>query len=399
MSWRQWVAVFLLFVLLGLRQIPRLPLTTQITAHNDLDGFMKLRGIESNPTLGGALRWFVGDDPQGVHTFRPLPALTLLVEYLLWGYRWFPYQVMNLIYFVLTGMVLTRFCLLLGFPFPFALGSGAMLMAQKTRGAEAVLRLAGTRHDLLCVLFSLLALLQLVNFLEKKGGGSALLLYAFWTLLAYLSKEMTLALTLLCFFIIVMERYRGVARRETWRATLVTAGVACAWMIWYHFAEQNMAEIADSSHSFAGWWHLLVKRWPRPLWFFLCSMNDSAAKVYMLTRLLSPGALIIYRFFLPALLKTWWFAFCVTVLVVWRRWWLAVVFAWKAFTYLPVLPLSETWPWHVYMPHVLDPLLSTGAAWCLWERMGLKDAVAPYLQGKKVRLWQVKCSYPRLPDG
>ena len=77
---------------------------------------------------------------------------------------------------------------------------------------------------------------------------------------------------------------------------------------------------------------------------------------------------LIYFLFWPQVARMALFVLGLCLLWIGQPRWLAVLYAWKLITYLPVLPLSETWPWYRFMPTLLDPILPVGAVWVALHR-------------------------------
>ncbi len=342
------------------------PASRLVNPKDDVDGYMKLKGIERDPRFRTALSRFWGDDPQGVHTFRPLPAFTLWLEYRLWGFRNWPYIFVNWLWLVATGYALYLWSRSFGMPEGAALGAAGLFLALPSRGTIGTLQLVATRHDLMCVFFAVAAAICLCRYLLT-SRRNALWGFAGWSVLAYLSKEMAVALVpfaaSVAFF---FWRRRKTSPKEVWAAISVAIGVAAMWLVLYRIAEQNMGP-APFEHSLAGWLQLLYARWPRSLRLLLLTVSIPAGHIlHMLSA--SPGwDLLIYPFFWKSLaaLAATIFAF----VILWRHQpeWLFVLYAWKITTFLPVLPYNCTWPWYEYMPHIADPLLPAGALWLMWH--------------------------------
>jgi len=368
---RQAAVIFALLVVAGIPHYRILDAALPLAGDVDLDGQMKLHGIEADPGLRAALGWFIGDDPQRVHTFRPVPAFSLWVEYRLWGWTRWPYLVMNLLYMLLTALTLVWLCRILRMPLPFAAGAGALLMLDVTRGSGGVIGGLATRHDILCVLFCLLALCSMLLYLDF-GSRRHLAGLVVWSLLAYLSKEMALALLPIC-AVIALAHWR---RRPSRRIALVCVSalaVALVWLGWYRLAELNMAPAPHDSHSFSGMVELLHRRWPRNVFLYVASLCRPLALVWVYLSHIGGWALVSDHRFPWALVRIAMTVLAIVLLMRCRPRWVVVLYVWKVFSYLPVLPLSDAWGWYEYMPHVLDPILPLGFAWVVWEPLGLRD--------------------------
>lgn len=369
LSVRQALVIFVLLVLAGAPHYwvidPDLPLT----GTTDVDGQAKLRGIEADPGLRAALGWFLGDDPQRVHTFRPVPALSLWFEYRLWGWTRWPYLVMNLLYLALTALALVWVCRVLGMALLFAVGAGVLTMALPSRASYSIVGLLATRHDLLCTLFAVLAFGCLLAWFDG-GRRRHLVGVVVWSLLAHLSKEMAIVITPMV-MVAALAHWR---RRPTCRllpACAAAAAVTALWFVWYRLAATNMAASPHPSHTFAGMLELLVKRAPNVPIFYLASLCEPLARFLKYLVWVRSWVMLCSPDFWQTLARLAVFGWA--VLIAWRhaRRWLVVLYIWKVFAYLPVLPLSDTWAWYKFMPHVLDPILPAAVAWALWHPIGL----------------------------
>ncbi|MCC7491073.1 MAG: hypothetical protein IT204_01920 [Fimbriimonadaceae bacterium] len=365
---RQWMLLWLLLWAAAATQI-RLVLPSQpLSMSVDRDGFFKLQGVGEAQTLGQALRWFWGDDPQKVHTFRPLPALTLWCEYQLWGSRRWPYLVVNAGWAALVVVLLLP--LLRRWQVPPAWSYAVLLVAaaRPTRGSLAVIGSVACRHDLTCTAAALAWLLLLLCWLDS-GRRAAL-----WGLLptglaAYLSKEMALALVPLGLFV-AATCWRQTTPRRALSAQAVSLALALVWYVWYRYAQTNMAGGYDSAHGFAGLLKLLLERSPgttvQQACYNLAYWPADTARILYAAGGSAFCSAIFYRALAKALLT------CYGLLLLWRhdRPALLLIYAWKTAAYLPILPLHDIWGWYEYMPQVLDPLLVWLGGRALWHHGG-----------------------------
>lgn len=363
--WR-WLAIALLLVVAGAPHWRELPFGVPLEGPVDIDGVAKLRGIERDPSVGALLGYFVGDDPQRVHTFRPLPAATLWVEYHLWGFNRGPYLLVNAAWLLATALALVWLGRVIGMPWTPAVGAGIWMLAYVRDPSRVVAELVATRHDLLCVFFSILAVGMLIRYLEE-GRARDLAAHAGLALLAYLSKEMAVALVPVAVLLVLAKR-RDAPLRRLLHAVGAAVAVAGVWYVWYLVAQSNMGPAGYGSHSVVGMGMLLQKRWPTSLVMMARSLLPPIYGIIHVLRSDPGWALLWYGHWWREVIEMVIWLLGLWLLWVGRRWWLAVIYAWKFSTYLPVLPLSDAWPWYRYMPHVLDPLILTGAIWVAWHR-------------------------------
>ncbi|NUP99294.1 MAG: hypothetical protein HUU35_05500 [Armatimonadetes bacterium] len=351
-----------------------LPWSIPLDDISDRDGLAKLDGIARDPSPRAALGWFIGDDPQGVHTFRPVPAVTLWIEWLLWGHARWPYLAVNLIYLYLTALALLVVARRLGFTERFGWVGAAILLLRPTRGSIGVTAGIATRHDLLCTLFAMLAVVALLDWL-RQGRRPAMAAYLAWSLLAYLSKEMALALIPLSAAIAWVECRRLALPRRLWVGVAASLGVGLVWLVWYRLAEQNMGHVPHQSHSLGGMIGMLFTRNPdMHLQAMTYNLGWWLADVLRQFKAVPITLLVFSQIFWKSLLRAVISVSCFVWLWRHRRYAVLLIYLWKLITYLPVMPLHDTWPWYEYMPHVLDPLLYAAAFWLAAEQLSQRRA-------------------------
>ncbi len=361
----------MLLVVSASGHLVRLPLSEPLTEQTDLDGLDKLRGIARAPSPLAALGYFIGDDPQGVHTFRPLPAAMLWAEWHLWGFRRWPYLLVNVAWLIGTAAVLLRLATAVGLPAAAGVLSGVVLLARVTTGSLGACHSIATRHDLTCVLFALLSLLVLLRYLEN-GRQRDLWVSGGWALLAYLSKEMALALLPLTWLVCwCLPGVRGGALRRRLAAAGLGLAVAVLWFGWFQLARAHMPGGDPPAHSFSGLWQRLqigpVVTALQFVYVLCWPLGDTIRQLIAVDLATLVWTTLFWRSATGAVV-----AVLIGVLL-WRRQrrCLVMVYLWKVCCDLPVLPLHDVWPWYLYMPHALDPLLSGAlatVAWTHWQQ-------------------------------
>ena len=333
-----------------------------LTAHSDRDGLYKLQGIADDPSFRALWHYFWGDDPQRVHTFRPLAAAALWGEWHLFGFTRWPYYLVNLGWLWATALTVTVMARRLRVPEPWATLAGPLLLLWPTLGTQSVAGGIATRHDELCTLFGLWALLALLAWRDG-GGRRALWAYLGWALAACLSKEQGLILLPLGVIL---------GAGTSWRRLAATVGgsvvVGLVYLRWYAFAVAHMASEAHRSHTFGGMLDLLLHRGVGTsgrlfaynlAWY----PTDTVSQLYAGGWAALTSMIMWKSALLGVLTLAGWY-------LIWRdhRRLGGVILLYKVVIYLPVLPLHDTWPWYVYMPHVLDPVLYAAMGCALWRR-------------------------------
>ena len=329
-----------------------LPVTQPLTQLSDLDGLRKLEGIARDPSLGAMLHYFIGDDPQGVHTFRPFPAATLWLEWHLWGFHRWPYMLSNMVWFIATAGAVRCFVRRLRAPEWVCWLSAAYFLCWPTRGSKVCTQLIATRHDLTCALFGLLAVIALLDWLVE-GRRRQLLAWFGWSMLAYLSKEMAVALVPLAGVICLFEAGRGTCWRKAAGAMVVAVAAFGIYFAWYKVAESNMGPFNVDEHNFGGMLRMMAENWGTTVQlsiYNLCRPLGSVAR-----QIRAAQALVLCSWlFWKDLLRLAIYGYCFGWLLRERRRALAVIYAWKICCYGPVMPLHDKWAWYEYMPHLLD---------------------------------------------
>jgi len=332
-----------------------LPLTEPLNRFTDVDGLMKLRGIAADPSLRAMFGYFIGDDPQRVHTFRPFPAATLWLEWHLWGFTRWPYLLSNMAWLLLTAGALRGLARRIGLAPWAAWLSAAWFLAVPTVASRAVTGLIATRHDVTCALAAILAMSALLDWLH---GGERRRLAAWfgWSMLAYLSKEMAIALVPLSLGIGLIEHRHGASWRRIGASLGVALACAVIYVVWYRLAEANMERFDHPTHSFGG---MLTKltyayalKFQNTLWHLCRPLGDVVRQLW------AAGLLVLWSMiFWHQLLRLAVYVSGFVLLVRSRPRAVAMVFCWKLCCYAPVLPLHDIWSWYSYMPHMLDYLL------------------------------------------
>jgi hypothetical protein len=331
---------------------------------SDMDGHDRLMGIARDPSLQAVGSWYIGDDPHGVGCYRPLNATVLWLGYKLWGFEWWPYLVINWIIFMATGYAVYLLWRELGMPHLPAVACGALLLALPTKPTLHAVVLVGILHDLLCTLFALLALVLMLRYLRTARAGN-LVWCGICAFLAYLSKEMALAMLPLFVVLAVALHHRHGSGRRTARAVLVTIAVAAVWGALYVTALVNMGGSGGAHHDMGQWLAMLIDRGDSTVLF--AAGNFIPALAGIMQMVVSDVELLIYPPFWEKLALLLVHVTCYVVLLVYRRPWFLLLIAWQAFTYLPVLPFHDTWPWYRYMPDVLDLSVYVAGIWLIWE--------------------------------
>jgi len=265
---------------------------------------------------------------------------------------------------------------------------------------------AALRHDLVCVFFALLATQQLLWF-WRTGHRRRLLGFAAALSAALFSKEMAAALfPFFAALAVAAARWRPFRAAHAdpqpfGRRILVSAGVGlltgAVWGAFYWVACHRMTAPAPASHTLAGWAAMLRQRWPTPLYMFVFSLSRPVGHLFYLTRTrITWAEALIYPRFWEALLGS--AVFLAGLALLWRRhkWCAFALYAWKVTAYLPVLPMSDTFPWFEYMPHILDRIYTVGVLWALWEWPPVGARVGPAVQRWAALLPRPACeSTPR----
>ncbi len=359
-SLRRAALAFVLLLALGTRQYVLLDFATPLSEKIDRDGYHKLLGVAADSSPRAVLGWFIGDDPQRVHAFRPLPAVALAAQYRLWGWLRWPYLAANILLFTATALALVWLGLLLGMQPRVAFMAGALLMIVPSRSSLNVLQLIATQPDVFCTLFGILAVGCLIRWLDA-GRRRSLAAMCGFALLACLSKEMGIALTP----VIVVFALAHLRRRPPRRIVMACVGVllmGAIWIVWYQLARGNMPTEAHPSHTFAGMWLLLTERWANCLMLYLQSLCRPLVQVFRCLYHADWWILLFHGLWLGvAKLALWLWA--VWLLWCYRPRWLVVLVLWKVFTYLPVLPLCGAWGWYYHMPHILDHIFPVAVVW------------------------------------
>ena len=338
----------------------------ELTHRYDPDTIDVFHAFERDPSLAFVVSWYFADGPQEVHTFRPLQYTLLRAEYVLFGWRVWPYQVVHWLLFCATVAGIVSWLRRGGAALEVALAAAILTFIWPSEQNHAVIDKICTLSEVLCGMFAVWAAWALHGWMDD-GGRRWPVVYAGLLLAAFLSKEMAAGPAIA--FLAALAIWPGDRRRRL-RAVGVTVAVSVLWLVWFRLAEQRMIiapEHTPHGHSFANLWERL--------WAF---------------------AAINFRDWLHAICRPWWQIHTqlyagvgweiVWTADFWRNlplaviWPLAVVLAarrypklirlwacWNVLSYLPVLPLHDLLPWYEYLPDLLDRAFDVLAVVAVWE--------------------------------
>ncbi len=186
------------------------------------DDFSLVRNIQT----GGMFGIWSG---AGSRFFRPVISLSIYLDHLLWGVEPLGYHLTNLL-FHLTNSVLIYF-LVLELQIVLspddrgvrdAARATALLFLILPSHGEAIFWIAA-RTDLIATVFFQISL---IAFLRALQSSSVIPILISWTaaVIAYLSKESTIALVPLCIAITVLRRHPGDSRSSALRTVIICSG-------------------------------------------------------------------------------------------------------------------------------------------------------------------------------
>lgn len=228
-SRRQWLALLLLACVVCLPALrfsrqPYPPLTRLVA----WDDYHLLKGLDAGHGWRDALGWLQGDWPEGNGFYRPLAALSLWGDYLLWGWNPLGYRVTQWLLYAATGAALAALVSVLSGRREYALGTLLCFGFMPQEGGITVLMLLNTRPEALCGLFMLLTAyctVRYVRFGEAGALGAALAGGA----LALGSKEMAMMLPALALVCATAARRPKRMRR----GLALTVGLVAVTALWY----------------------------------------------------------------------------------------------------------------------------------------------------------------------
>ncbi|MEN6546906.1 MAG: hypothetical protein ABFE07_12790 [Armatimonadia bacterium] len=340
-SLRQLLALLAFSALLclpNLRLLARPYVITELCAYDD---YWLLKGLDAGHSLSDAVGWFHGDWPEHNRFYRPLAAVSLWLDYLLYGWNPYPYRVTNLILYALTAVVLGLFVSVFTRRRDFAVASVAIFCLYPQSGSQAVIVTFNPRGDLLCGLFYLAALYCAVRHARYREVRY-LAWFALCLALALLSKEMALSLPLVATVTLLLTPRLPLRRALRPIAVLLAASVVvglCWYLAYRHAVPARLA--SGSPQIIASTWLMcagtmledltVLGLWVRsaPYWadFISC---------YVPTSLLRLGVWIAALVFIA------------------RRQWRFVAYflLWGILTWLPLITTHTQAPHYAYLPQL-----------------------------------------------
>jgi tetratricopeptide (TPR) repeat protein len=242
--WKYMIA-FLAFVSFGLSVLNDYALDDFVVLVNNVfvqDGIKGIWKILSNDTfLGNAstnlMSLFGG-------RYRPLSLVTFAIEHQLWGNHALMSHLLNVLIYVITGVLLYN---LLKSLLAYEKTASAELIRMQAAfmailfivlpcHSEEVINIKG-RDDLLCLLFFILAVFTLLNYVQS-GTKRELFLSALFYFLSLLSKET--ALTFLPVFPLILYFFTNSSSKQKYFPTFIYFILALAFLLFRYLSFEGI---------------------------------------------------------------------------------------------------------------------------------------------------------------
>lgn len=327
------------------------------------DDYHLLRGLDRGHDLRAVLGWWHGDWPEGNRFYRPLPSVSLWLDYLLWGWTPWGYLLTAWLLYVVTAATLGVF--VASFTGRRVYGLAALLSFSwfPLSGGRAVLAFLNPRAELLCGLGLLLALHGGLHY-TRRGTAGALLGCALTTAAALLSKELALVTPLLAAPVLLLAHRPG-----PWSRRLVVPGLMTALVIgWYALYQAVLPGRlpvpggAVPTVVASSWHQILVAFTPAAgvvaVWLLTGPMWADLLTSWLPVRLVQLALALVA---LGVLLR-WQWRFAVLVLV------------WPVISWLPMLGTRTHAGHYFYIPQLMVSAAVGTAVWVAGERL------APWLR-------------------
>lgn len=327
------------------------------------DDYHLLRGLQRGHDFRAMLGWWRGDWPEGNRFYRPLPSVSLWLDYLLWGWNPWGYLLTAWLLYAVTAAALGSFVASVTGRRAYGLAALLSLSWFPLAGGYAVLAFLNPRAELLCGLAILLALHCGLNY-SRRGTSGALLGCVLASAAALLSKELALVLPLLAVLVLLLTRRPG-----PWsRRLFVPCLMAILVVGWYALYQAVLPGRLPSPGGPAltpvasSWHQILVAFTP-------------AAGVIAVWLLSGPAWGDLLTLWLPARMAQLALALVALGLLLRCEWRFALlVLAWPVVCWLPMLGTHTHAGHYFHIPQLMVSAAAGTALWLAGERL------APWLR-------------------
>jgi hypothetical protein len=343
--------------------LPNLRLTLRPTYPNLFeplrawDDYHLLRGLDQGHDLRAALGWWHGDWPEGNRFYRPLPSMSLWLDYLLWRWNPWGYLLTAWLLYAVTAAALGSFVASLTGRRAFGLAALLWCAWLPLAGGHGVLATVNPRAELICGLAMLLSLHAALGY-ARRGSRAALIGCGLATAAALLSKELALVLPLLAALVLLIASRPGPLRRRLVVVVLMSATVV-GWYALYQVVLPGRLPMPGQAGPVlvaSSWFQILVAILPAAGTIALWLMSDPAWGDLLAPGLM--GGLAQVALALTALgLLAWW------------QWRLALLaLAWPVICWLPMLGTHTNAPHYAYVPQLMVAAAAGATAWIAGTR-------------------------------
>lgn len=322
-----------------------------------------LRGLERGHDWRAALGWWHGDWPEGNRFYRPLPSVSLWLDYLVWGWNPWGYLLTAWLLYAVTAAALGAFVASFTGRRVYGLAALLSLAWFPLAGGHTVLAYLNPRAELFCGLAMLVALHSGLSY-SRRGTAGALAGCALASAAALLSKELALVLPLLAALVLLLAPRPG-----PWLRRLMVPSLMMALVIgWYGLYQA-----------------VLPGRLPRPgdpalplvasSWHQILVAFTPAAGVTAIWLLSGPAWSDLLTSWLPARLAQLALALVALGLLLRWQWRFALlILVWPVVCWLPMLGVHTHAGHYFHIPQLMVSAAAGTAVWLAGERL------APWLR-------------------
>ncbi|NPV46783.1 MAG: hypothetical protein HPY69_07485 [Armatimonadetes bacterium] len=316
------------------------------------DDYHLLRGLERGHDWRAVLGWWHGDWPEGNRFYRPLPSVSLWLDYLVWG--WNPWGYLLTAWVLYTATVAALGAFVASFTGRRVYGLAALLSLAwfPLTGGSTVLAFVNPRAELLCGLAMLVALHSGLSY-SRRGTAGALAGCALASAAALLSKELALVLPLLAAVVLLLAPRPGPWLRRLVVPCLMMALVIGWYMLYQAVLPGRLPRPGDPALPLvaSSWHQILVAFTP-------------AAGVTAMWLLSEPTWGDLLTSWLPVRLAQLALALVALGLLLRWQWRFALlILAWPVVCWLPMLG-THTHAGHYF--HIPQLMVSAAAGTALW---------------------------------
>lgn len=308
------------------------------------DMYVIIGNLRADHSAAAVWSWFSGHWVQGAEYYRPIPSLLHWADYMIWGEAPYGWRLTNALLLAATFPALTWLCAR-GLQCPWAGPVAAVALIRFHPAVEMPIYPAW-RTDLLCGLFLLLATAAALEYI-RDGAWKRLWLALGMLLLALMSKEVAVvwpAVAAIAVLLMGRNRHGLILLGSSFALT------GAFWLLRVHLLGHPLLGQLPPQVNFP---------METQLAFFYRTLVDPLYINFTVTypSIVGLPGWWVSALFWQTVLEDTAFVAANVILAVRAPRLLALLWAWRAITYLPAMPFVRLYPFYYYIPALGSALI------------------------------------------